>query len=207
MLVVSLMDPSVTASGYDLVDLIWSRLPHITHLAFQAAPGDASQTLWRGRGEARVRVESTSDARRFVESGQFWPGHSSTPVAVRNAYLWQRDAASLLLSHERLGRDSPVFLLRLARVDDMTLEGGEPHQCALDQYRATLRLTEDGFSLDWIVTGPRKDERLSQHYTMRGTPGQADRPARAYGRGRSRIRSGACGSSARPPALPLPARP
>ncbi|TAN31124.1 MAG: hypothetical protein EPN31_00665 [Castellaniella sp.] len=160
----------MTASDCDLVDLIWSRLPHITYLVFQAAPGHASRTLWRGRGEAQVSVESTSDTRRFVESGQFWPGDSSVPVAVRNAYLWRRDAASLLLSHERLGRGSPVFLLRLARVDDATLEGGEPHQCALDQYRATLRLTDDGFSLDWVVTGPLKDERLSHHYMMKSIP-------------------------------------
>lgn len=160
-----------TDTAYDLVDLIWSRLPYVTHLEFRAAPGGASHTLWRGHGEALVSVESTSDTRRFVESGRFWPGESSTPVAVRNAYLWQRDASSLLLSHERLGRESPVFLLRLAGAGGTTLEGGEPHQCALDQYRATLHLTDDGFSLDWVVTGPRKDERLSQHYTMRGIPG------------------------------------
>lgn len=153
-----------------LVDLVWSRLPSITHLAFEAAPGRASHTLWRGRGEAHVAVESTPDARRFIESGQFWPGDSSAPVSVRNAYLWQRDGASLLLSHERLGRGSPVFLLRLTRVDDVTLAGGEPHQCGLDQYGATLRLTDDGFSLDWIVTGPLKDERLSQRYVMQPVP-------------------------------------
>lgn len=171
ILLVNPIDPSVTAPEYDLVDLIWKRLPYVTHLAFRAAPGGASHTLWRGHGEARVSVESTFDTRRFVESGQFWPGESSNPVAVRNAYLWQRDGGSLLLSHERLGRDSPVFLLRLARVDDATLESGEPHQCALDQYRATLHLTDDGFSLDWVVTGPLKDERLSQRYTMQGIPG------------------------------------
>lgn len=163
--------PSEAASQYDPVGRVWSRLPSITRLAFQASPGSASRTLWWGRGEARVDVESTPDSRRFVESGQFWSGDSATAVAVRNAYLWQRDASSLLLSHERLGRESPVFLLRLAGTGGTTLEGGEPHQCALDQYRATLHLTDDGFSLDWIVTGPRKDERLSQHYTMRGIPG------------------------------------
>jgi hypothetical protein len=161
--------PPATASQYDPVERVWSRLPHIARLAFQASPGSASRTLWRGHGEARVDVESTPDGRRFVESGQFWSGDSATPVAVRNAYLWTRDGASLLLSHERFGRDAPVFLLRLDRVDDTTLEGGEPHQCALDQYRATLRLTAGGFRLDWVITGPSKDERLSQHYTMRST--------------------------------------
>ncbi|HXE18867.1 DUF6314 family protein [Castellaniella sp. UC4442_H9] len=168
-MMMNFVGPSEAASQYDPVGRVWSRLPSITRLAFQASPGSASRTLWRGHGEARVDVESTPDSRRFVESGQFWPGDSATAVAVRNAYLWQRDGASLLLSHERFGRDAPVFLLRLDRVDDTTLEGGEPHQCALDQYRATLRLTASGFRLDWVITGPNKDERLSQHYTMRTT--------------------------------------
>lgn len=149
-----------------LIDRVWHLLPSITHLDFQAAPGAASSTRWHGHGVARVDVESTADARRFAESGEFWPGNASVPVVIRNAYLWQRDATSLLLSHERAGRDAPVFLLRLVAGDGAVLEGGEPHQCGLDQYRARLRLTDDGFRLDWVVTGPRKDERLIQHYSV-----------------------------------------
>lgn len=150
----------------ELIDRVWHLLPHITRLDFLAVPGGASRTRWRGHGVARVDVESTTDARRFAESGQFWPGNASVPVAVRNAYLWQRDATSLMLSHERTGRDAPVFLLRLAEVGGATLEGGGPHLCGLDQYRASLSLTEGGFSLEWLVTGPRKDERLTQHYSV-----------------------------------------
>lgn len=180
-----------------LIDTVWGLLPHIARLEFQASPGAASVTQWQGRGEADVRVERTADAIRFIESGQFRPRASSAPVSVRNVYLWQRDGPALLLSHERLGRDSGVFLLRFAPPgpehaapehpdsphadlatgpDDTsptatipgTLEAGAPHQCGQDQYRATLRLTADGVSLDWVVTGPRKDERLVQRYKVAG---------------------------------------
>ena len=169
-----------------LIDVIWDRLSRIVRLEFQASSGATSGTHWQGRGSAEVRTESTASAIRFFESGRFLPGASSTPTSVRNVYLWQREGQALLLSHERLGRESGVFLLRFTQTgrewtdpepmdldgtstkrtgpDRETLQSSEPHRCGQDRYRATLRLTEDGIRLDWTVTGPHKDERLVQHY-------------------------------------------
>ncbi|HEX7388150.1 MAG TPA: DUF6314 family protein [Castellaniella sp.] len=150
---------------HTLIDAVWSRLPHIARLEFQASPGTASDTQWQGHGMADVRVESTASAIRFIESGQFWPHASSPAVSIRNAYLWQRDGQALLLSHERLGRESEVFLLRFTPIAPDTMEGGEPHLCGQDQYRATLCLTSEGIRLVWAVTGPHKDEHLVQTYS------------------------------------------
>lgn len=151
-------------AGVGLLETVWRRLQHVDHLTFRATPGVASRTRWRGQGVSSVTVESTVNSRRLIESGHFWPDGSSTRVSVRNVYLWQRDGTGLLLAHERSGRANPVFLLRLAGVDDVTLQSREPHHCALDQYHATLRLTDEGFDLDWIIKGPRKDEQLLQKY-------------------------------------------
>lgn len=179
--------PELSSMKSPLIDVVWGRLSRIVRLDFQALPGAASSTHWQGRGSADVRTESTVGAIRFFESGRFLPGASSVSASVRNVYLWQRDGQALLLSHERLGRESAVFLVRFTPAggkwadlepnpdstsmkhtgaDREALESSEPHQCGQDQYRATLRLTGGGFLLDWMVTGPHKDERLVQRYAM-----------------------------------------
>lgn len=198
---VSLAAPVDPARGDTLIDAVWNRLSHIKFLTIQACPGASSRTAWRGHGSAHVQVESTDDYRRFIESGQFWPGSSAAPVPVRNVYLWQRMGASLLLSHERYGRDAPVFLLRLTPAKGASLAGDQAHQCAQDQYRATLHLTHEGLRLDWLVTGPRKDERLSQRYDVKTQATAAAGPAAFSAAPRAPSRRG------KGPASPLPTPP
>lgn len=150
--------------SHGLVDRVWERLPGVTHLVFQAISGTKSQTQWQGIGTADVCVEVSVRSRHFVEVGQFLPRGQKRSTATRNAYLWQRQDHALLLAHERRGRDAPVALVRLIPVGLTVLKSERLHVCGSDHYGATLRLTHDGFVVDWTITGPRKDERLRSIY-------------------------------------------
>lgn len=148
-----------------LVERVWARLPALAQLSFRARPGPRSRTRWCGHGRADVIVERAGPGLRFIECGWFWPAGATRAVSTRNVYLWRRDGAALLLSHERQG--APVPLLRLVAADGAVLASAAPHHCGADLYRATLRLVPGGLALDWTITGPDKDEHLHSHYRPR----------------------------------------
>ncbi len=71
------------------------------------------------------------------------------------------------MSHERRGAAAAVRLFELIPAgpgDSADWVAREAHQCAADRYRARLTLADEGFDLEWIIEGPRKNERLYYRY-------------------------------------------
>lgn len=143
----------------------WQRLTRLRELRFASTPGADSHTGWAGEGRADVRVEPIgADCLRLIESGRFQPAGSARPLAFSNVYRWQWAGDELRLSHERFGVEQPVFLLALVADGPDHMTSQTAHLCGADRYAAKLRLTEAGFTLDWRITGPVKDERLHYRY-------------------------------------------
>lgn len=156
------------------------RLSSITRLSFRSRSGVRSQCHWSGHGHGLVDIFNDADGSLiFRETGHFrldalfsssgGPGSSAEPRSLpfRNVFRWLPGATHVALSHERRGPAAPVWLFDLVPVD----EDGEAdfishaaHRCIDDGYRATLWFKTSGFDLEWIIAGPRKDERLYYRY-------------------------------------------
>ncbi|GAB3675845.1 DUF6314 family protein [Salinisphaera aquimarina] len=144
----------------------WQCLPRIASLAFTTTPGPRSRTGWAGTGHAEVLCEHGHDTLRFSETGLFTPADSDRPLNFHNSFRWERRADVLSLSHERFGRDRPVWLFDLIATGNDCLTSADPHVCNADLYQAKLTLTQAGFTLQWSISGPAKDETLIYHYRV-----------------------------------------
>lgn len=134
-----------------------------------AKPGPNSTTGWSGRGQAELSPEPAGADWRLIERGRFQPAGAPRDVAFHNVYRWRRLADGLALSHERFGADATVFLFDLVDDRQGRLVSRAKHLCGADAYAAQLVPLADGFTLDWTIRGPAKDERLYYHYSTYAT--------------------------------------
>lgn len=103
-----------------------------------------------------------ADELRFDETCCFTPAVGK-PARMRNVYLWQRVEDGIALSHARRGET--VHLLTLVGSPESDcLVPQAAHLCGQDCYQARLVLIGTGFTLDWQIQGPRKDESIAYHY-------------------------------------------
>ncbi|WP_136064461.1 DUF6314 family protein [Modicisalibacter radicis] len=127
-----------------------------------------SRSGWAGKGQGTVDVEEHADASlTFSESGRFHLVGATESIAFRNVFRWTPTQDAIALSHERRGAAAAVRLFELIPADPGDTAdwvARDAHQCAADRYRARLTLAYDGFDLEWIIEGPRKNERLHYRY-------------------------------------------
>lgn len=143
-------------------------LPTISHLEFSSRSGNGSQCDWSGEGHGRVTVSEEGQVLRFHEEGHFALAGQPREVAFRNVYRWELEEDRLRLFHERRGREAAVWLFDLIEAADGSgLVAADPHLCGEDRYTARLELMADGFTLDWTILGPRKDEAIAYRYFVR----------------------------------------
>lgn len=141
---------------------IWDRLRSVTQIKFRAQSG--LQNGWNGEGEGSVTVEnSQKDVLIFFEYGE-WKSTDGHRFSFKNTYRWKRTASGLHLEHLRLGINNPVFLVELHPVSANNWKSRKPHACGDDLYSGTLNVHADKIHLEWIVRGPRKDEKLLNTY-------------------------------------------
>lgn len=159
----ALMDDGETEAA---IMRAWQCLPRLRRLSFRSEPGAASRSGWAGCGDGWISVSADGDDWLMVEQLRFWPAGSARSLPCRNTYRWQWAGDRLRLYHERFGAGAAVFLFDLVAAGRGRLVCNSPHPCGKDDYRATLVLTEDGFELDWSISGPRKDEHIHYRYWL-----------------------------------------
>lgn len=146
------------------------RLLSTSKVSFSSQPQSGSQSGWAGRGSGTVEVEVETHADAsltFTESGRFRLEGAAESIAFRNVFRWTPQADAIVLSHERRGAEAAVRLFELipAKPDDNAdWVAREAHQCVADRYQARLTFTDDGFDLEWTITGPKKNEYLRYRY-------------------------------------------
>ncbi|WP_447554919.1 DUF6314 family protein [Vreelandella sp. EE22] len=133
-------------------------------MRFSSTPGPRSLTGWQGAGEGRVEVEACPKGVRFFETGTFTLADQTAPMSITNVFRWTISEKHVALAHERRGFESAVHLFDLHPLDEYRWLSREGHQCAADLYTAHLHLLEQGFDLQWRITGPKKDEWLQYCY-------------------------------------------
>lgn len=144
-------------------------LPTIRHLEFSSRSGSGSHCAWSGEGHGEVAVVACADAStRFSETGQFrLDAPAARAVPFRNVFRWTPGGEHIGLSHERRGADAAVWLFDLVAApagESADLVSREAHLCGSDRYQAWLRFADNGFDLDWTISGPKKDEHLAYRY-------------------------------------------
>lgn len=155
---------------------MWQRLSRISALSFTTAPGARSRTGWSGAGHADVVCEAGEGCLRFFEHGLFTPAGNARALTFRNIYRWQPGDNALSLSHERFGRDRPVWLFDLVAAGPDRLASAKPHVCGRDLYHGELLLNDSGFTLAWTISGPAKDEHLVYQYRCKAQQPRRDAP-------------------------------
>jgi len=100
----------------------------------------------------------------YIETGTFTLD-GQQPVDMYNTYIWSKSAQGIRLSHGRRGE--PVFLFELTVAEaDGLWRSVEAHVCIDDLYSGELQESAEGFTLQWTITGPKKDEHLLYHYRI-----------------------------------------
>ncbi|MGL5452895.1 MAG: DUF6314 family protein [Aeromonas sp.] len=143
------------------IQCLWERLSRVRTFIFSASNGEGSTTDWNGRGEGDVQVSDHHGGWLFSEQGRYITPHGRT-LTMSNRFWWQRSERGIRLAHLRY--DTAVELFELLPQGEGRWITTEPHRCGADHYRAELIETERGFLLDWQISGPRKNERLSYRY-------------------------------------------
>ena len=120
----------------------------------------------RGSGVGSVATESPSESILvYRESGHWQPG-TGRELSFTNVFRWTHNRPELIrLEHLRFGLDHPVFLLNVALGADGEWSSVQPHLCERDCYTAKLSLQISGVWLTWIVTGPKKNDRIEYLYS------------------------------------------
>lgn len=151
-------------------------LPTIRWLDFSSRSGSGSQCAWSGEGQGSVAVVTCADASvLFSETGHFrLDAPEANAVPFRNVFRWTLGREHIALSHERRGADAAAWLFDLIAApagESADLISRDAHLCGDDRYRARLTFVDDGFDLEWTISGPKKDERLCYRY--RGNSSEA----------------------------------
>lgn len=144
-----------------------ARLSSVSRVSFRSRSGAGSKCGWSGAGEGSVRVEVGADScPRFFENGHFrLDAAGSRPVAFSNVFHWKLCSDHVALSHERRGAGVWLFdLIATPANGHADLVSREAHLCVADRYSARLTFVDAGFDLEWIISGPKKDESLHYRY-------------------------------------------
>ena len=120
-----------------------------------------SKTDWCGHGSGNVIVTAYKDGWLFTEQGYYSTPHHQK-LKTHNQFWWQYNEFVIQISHLRYQK--PVSLVELRNVNNGNWLTTKPYLCGQDLYTAELMLTRKGFTLNWIIIGPHKNERLNYHY-------------------------------------------
>jgi hypothetical protein len=148
-----------------IVHDIWDRLKQVSELAFQAQSHSVLDTGWNGAGKAQVRVEEISPSVLLYHENGTWKPTSSNEIVFTNIYRWTLGDQSIRLEHLRQGPDKPVYLFDLVPASEQTLSSAKSHLCGQDRYSARLELESGVITFNWVVLGPKKDEKIVYRYT------------------------------------------
>lgn len=136
--------------------ILWQKLQIVTTLSIKS--------VVEGVGIASVHVEKQGEeCLIFREKGEWLKRN----IAFTNTLRWSLDASKsrVRLDHLRRGVENPLFLLEFVQMGDQIMEAKNPHRCGEDCYFAKIEMLEDGFVLDWKITGPKKNEHLELSYS------------------------------------------
>ena len=163
---------------HDRIQQLWTKLQSVAAFSYSSQPGARSQTGWHGEGHGQVVVEIISDDElHFIEQGRFQL-QGGQSIDMHNRFIWQKRAGAIALSHGRRGER--VFLFELIPVAEGLWRSAQDHVCINDLYSGELSENSDsangdsansdsakhsGFSLNWHITGPKKDEHLFYCYS------------------------------------------
>ena|ERR1043166_4046652 len=142
---------------------LWSHLRRVTTVKFTSQ--SQSATGWIGLGSGIVSVESPAlNVLLFNESGT-WQPNRGKETRFTNVFRWtQLGAESIRLEHLRFGPEKPVHLFDMGVQVDGTWIPNGPHVCSEDCYVADVMLRENGVSVRWSITGPKKKETIAYEY-------------------------------------------
>lgn len=148
-----------------LITTIWQQLRRINGL--QSEYSSRLKTGWNGRGQGRVDVEQPNARTLIFNEQGHWDSTAGMRLPFHNAYRWMLGDDEIALAHLRFGADQPVFLVDLVPAQDH-LYAAKPHPCGEDRYDAQLSIRDSVLLLQWVVTGPAKDECLCYTYRALG---------------------------------------
>jgi hypothetical protein len=140
-----------------------ARLARLQALTFTAR--SASATGWTGSATGVVVVQIPLPGVVILNESGTWRPERGPEQRFHNVFRWSLlEPALVRLEHLRFGVDRPVWLFDLAPATEGLWLPAGPHVCREDCYTAELRLADGGLSLDWTITGPRKQERIEYRY-------------------------------------------
>jgi len=126
--------------------------------------GRVVTALLQSRVEA-VDTDATVIRERWVRTRPRRPPAVGSSWGV---YRWTRINTGLLLEHARQGAGHPVPLVELIPSGLGLWASRSPHLCGEDAYSARVCAALDGrVTLEWTVSGPRKDMRIQTRYRAR----------------------------------------
>jgi hypothetical protein len=118
---------------------------------------------WQGQRHGRSRGGRRGGV-IFTEAG-LWRPEGGRELRFRNVFRWSAVGEALRLEHLRFGVARPVFLFDLAVVAEGRWRSVSPHLCSEDCYAADMHVHGDRITVEWSVTGPRKQELTAYTYT------------------------------------------
>lgn len=158
-----------------LTDL-WTLLNRLNRFSFKVNTNNDSVTGWQGEGQGLIKRRSSVNALKTdlpefgaiietIERGDYYLS-KDRKVPMHNQYLWQFEGDHIRLTHLRFGWDKPVFLFDIIDNGQGELVIRQSHQCAADNYDASLVLHPDSLVMQWRIQGPKKHEVLDYIYSV-----------------------------------------
>lgn len=150
------------ANNSTRIEQLWDKLASVDGFFYRSEPGEKSTMGWAGIGTGIVQLERKFGQLHFVEQGEFQPV-AGVNLDIKNRYIWQKTAQGIALYYQR--REQPVFIFELVWNEiQQRWCNQQEHACRDDAYSAQLWENAQGFTLNWRITGPHKDERLCYQY-------------------------------------------
>jgi len=100
----------------------------------------------------------------FKERG-FWNVDRGPQVSFRNAYKWIVSENTLGLGRYGYDMPNPSHLVDFEIIDGQEWLNISPYLCGSDTYHAALRWSDETLQLLWIVSGPKKDQKVEYLYS------------------------------------------
>ncbi|OWK45026.1 DUF6314 family protein [Fimbriiglobus ruber] len=144
----------------------WECLGAVRELTFATHSHSPTYTGWGGTGRGIVRTEPVGPTILIFDETGAWTREGGRENRFSNVFRWTADPAGhfIRLEHLRFGADQPVYLFDLVPTADHILESADPHVCQADLYAARMEYGASAVYLNWTITGPKKDERISYTY-------------------------------------------
>jgi len=150
---------------------IWRLLERVQSIKLRAATTDPGSFFNNARAAGNVTITKTVNRQiTFHETG-VWTSANGEAVDFRNTFQWSLNDSSdaISLVHLRYGIERPIHLADFVVLSAHTLQSAKPHACGDDRYSATLSYADGQLHLHWVITGPKKDDRLDCIYLSRKT--------------------------------------